>query len=128
MLYVLQMTFNKQVDQRGRVVHGQESLDWIKRQGFPKNEIQIQCFPLYSLLLALNQTTVNFLSLDVEGDELYVLKTIPFDKVDIKMMTVEHNNQRTPPSVLIQYLRDKGYIDIQRLGVDVIFRKKIIRW
>ena len=43
-------------------------------------EIQIQCFPLYSLLLALNQTRVDFLSLDIEGYELSVLKTIPFEK------------------------------------------------
>ena len=51
-------------------------------------EIQIQCFPLYSHLLALNQTKVDFLNLDIEGDELSVLKTIPFEKVDIAMISV----------------------------------------
>ena len=33
---------------------------------------QIQCFPLYSLLLAVGNRTVNYLSLDIEGAELQV--------------------------------------------------------
>ncbi|KAA0203323.1 hypothetical protein HAZT_HAZT000366, partial [Hyalella azteca] len=46
--------------------------------------IAVQCLPLYSLLLALNVTTVHYFSLDVEGFELEVLKTIPWDKIDIQ--------------------------------------------
>ena len=45
----------------------------------------MQCFPLYSILLALNQLTVDFFSLDIEGDELRVLQTIPFDKVRVQL-------------------------------------------
>lgn len=48
-----------------------------------------QCFPLYSLLLALGSPTVDFLSLDVEGPELEVLETIPWTKVDIRAISVE---------------------------------------
>ena len=44
----------------------------------------VQCLPVYTLLLAMGNPTVDFFSLDVEGAELNVLKTIPFDKVDIK--------------------------------------------
>ena len=50
----------------------------------------IPCFPLETLLLALKQKTVDFFSLDVEGVELEVLKTIPFDKIDIKVLAVEY--------------------------------------
>ena len=46
---------------------------------------EVQCLPLYSILLALNTTTVDYFSLDVEGAELGVLKTIPWDKVNIKV-------------------------------------------
>ena len=45
----------------------------------------VQCFPFYSILLAVNRTRVDFFSLDVEGHELPVLKTIPFHKVDIRV-------------------------------------------
>jgi hypothetical protein len=34
--------------------------------------IHIQCFPLYSLLLAVGNRTLNYLSLDIEGAELQV--------------------------------------------------------
>lgn len=33
---------------------------------------RVKCFPLYSLLLAINTTKVDLLSLDVEGAELQV--------------------------------------------------------
>lgn len=48
--------------------------------------VSIQCFPLYSVLLAANQTRVDFFSLDIEGHELRVLKTIPWHKVDIRVI------------------------------------------
>ncbi len=35
--------------------------------------------------MALDNPTIDYFSLDVEGSELAVLKTIPFDKVDIKV-------------------------------------------
>jgi hypothetical protein len=41
---------------------------------------EAQCFPLYSLLKAINVTTVDYFSLDVEGAELSILKTIPWHK------------------------------------------------
>ena len=47
--------------------------------------IPVQCFPIYSILKALNRTTVDYFSLDIEGDELSVLKTIPWKSIDIKV-------------------------------------------
>jgi len=47
--------------------------------------VKIQCLPLFSILSALNQTIIDYLSLDVEGSELEVLKTIPFKSLDIKV-------------------------------------------
>jgi hypothetical protein len=45
----------------------------------------IQCLPLYSILLALGNPTVHCFSLDIEGAEFPVLKTIPWEKVDIQV-------------------------------------------
>jgi FkbM family methyltransferase len=58
-------------------------IDEFKKSDSEPGLISVQCFPLYSILLALNRTTVDFFSLDVEGFELEVLRTIPWDKVDI---------------------------------------------
>ncbi len=53
------------------------------------NLITLQCFPIYSILLAIGQTNVDFFSLDVEGHELRILKTIPWEKVNIKVRTAK---------------------------------------
>jgi FkbM family methyltransferase len=47
---------------------------------------KVQCFPLYSILLAVGRTEIDFLELDVEGSEYKILKTIPWHKVDIKVI------------------------------------------
>jgi len=47
--------------------------------------VQVQCFPIYSILSALNRTTVDYFSLDIEGDELDVLRTIPWKSVHIQV-------------------------------------------
>ena len=45
----------------------------------------VRCFPLSSLLIAANLTKIDFLSLDLEGLELKVLKTVKWDMHDIKV-------------------------------------------
>ena len=47
--------------------------------------ISVQCFPLYSILLAVNRTSIDYLSLDVEGHELRILKTVPWYKLNVKV-------------------------------------------
>ncbi|XP_060605156.1 protein Star-like [Ruditapes philippinarum] len=127
--YPAVMTFNKAFN-RGRVVHDQEAKNWIKKQNIPKDEVHIQCFPLYSILLALDQLTVDFFSLDVEGDELNILKTIPWGEVNIKMLTVEYVHDVGSSAGLKSYVEKQGYDSMLKVsrwdgGVnDIIFRKK----
>ena len=49
------------------------------------NYVEVQCFPLQSLLRAANLTSIDYFSLDVEGLELKILKTFPFKDFDIKV-------------------------------------------
>ncbi|XP_069179596.1 protein Star-like [Procambarus clarkii] len=51
---------------------------------------KVQCFPLYSYLLALDVTLMDFLSLDIQGNEWEVIKSLPMDKVKVRAMAVEH--------------------------------------
>jgi len=53
--------------------------------------LDIDCVPISDLLNKHNVNTVDYLSIDVEGLELSILKTIEFDKVFIKCLTVENN-------------------------------------
>lgn len=46
---------------------------------------KVQCFPLYSILLAIGRTEIDYFSLDVEGSEYKILETVPWNKVDIQV-------------------------------------------
>ncbi|XP_047500828.1 uncharacterized protein LOC125046874 [Penaeus chinensis] len=50
----------------------------------------VQCLPLASLLLALNISHVQFVSLDVEGAEPAILDTFPWQDIAVDVWLVEH--------------------------------------
>ena len=53
-------------------------------------KIKVQCFPLQAILKAMNLPIVNYFSLDIEGPEYEVLKTLEFSKLsDILVLGVE---------------------------------------
>ncbi len=73
-----------------------------------KGALQVPCYPLFSLLLYLNITTVDYFSLDVEGVELDILKTIPFDKLDIHILSVEYGHGNKDQ--IKYFMETQGYV------------------
>ena len=65
-------------------------LRYVKKQPSFQSDVTVQCFPLFSIMSALGVKTVDYFSLDVEGPELDILETIPFDKLYIKVFSVEY--------------------------------------
>jgi len=55
----------------------------------PDSETKVTCLPLTSILLALNSPSVHYFSLDVEGAEAKILRTIDWSKVDIWLLDME---------------------------------------
>ncbi|XP_038109752.1 protein Star isoform X1 [Culex quinquefasciatus] len=49
---------------------------------------RVKCFPVYTLMLAVNRTSIDVMSLGCQGQELQILQTIPFDRVHIKVITI----------------------------------------
>ena len=49
---------------------------------------KVICFPFFGILSAVGNPVVDFFSLDVEGAELPILKTIPWSKVNIKVVNI----------------------------------------
>lgn len=80
-----------------------------KNEDVTKRYVDVQCFPLYTYLLAMNRTTVDYFSLDVEGSELEVLKTIPFDKVNIRTLSVEWTHVKEGKEEIKKYMEALGY-------------------
>lgn len=117
---------------RGRLIDGSAALEWVRQQAMQVWLMEVQCFPLFSLLLALNQTRVDYFSLDVEGLELEVLQTIPWELVDIHVMTVEFSHGGMGKEELRTFVEGKGYeviAEVKRddyLANDLVFKK--INW
>ncbi|CAL8144909.1 unnamed protein product [Orchesella dallaii] len=78
--------------------------------------LTVQCIPLYTILTALNITQVDYLSLDVEGLELEILKTVPFDKIMFKFLTIEHWSIPGGRKALQTFMESKGYVFIKELN------------
>ena len=76
--------------------------------------VPIPCYPFYSLMLALNSTKVDYFSLDIEGAEYPVLASLPFDKVDVSVLSVEIRHGRSPSDTKAM-MRGKGYHAAQEL-------------
>lgn len=75
--------------------------------------IEAQCLPLISLLMAANLTTIDYFSLDVEGKDLSVLKSIPWHNVDIKV-----RNTRRRYKELIKFPIKQSFMEILYFGVN----------
>lgn len=113
----------KQAFNQGRI--SQNQLDDQNRAG----SVQVQCFPIYSILAALNRTVVDYFSLDIEGDELAVLKTIPWNNVRIQTLSVEFIHDKEGKDQIKEYMTQQGYevvkevTDPNWLANDFIFNK-----
>ncbi|CAL4071388.1 unnamed protein product, partial [Meganyctiphanes norvegica] len=51
-----------------------------------------QCLPLYTLLKAIGKDHVDLISLDVEGAEMGVLKSLPWHKMTVDVWMIEHRS------------------------------------
>ena len=109
--------------------------------GVMKEKVALQCFPLYSVLRALNKTTIDFLSLDVEGAEYEILAST-FERDTVRKSKAENQEDLAfnvatiettyldkqefyRSSCEMKYLmRRNGYTLHRRLGEDVIYIHK----
>ncbi|ELU01750.1 hypothetical protein CAPTEDRAFT_195179 [Capitella teleta] len=60
---------------------------------FYQADIPVQCYSLPSILDALEVSEIDYLSLDVEGSETGILRTIPFDRLHIDVISVDFRAQ-----------------------------------
>ena len=103
-----------------------------------RRTIKMQCFPLATIVYALGNPKIDYLSLDIEGAELEILKTIPFDKLNIQLISVEiirkklndnvSGNQADHFDDIVTFLEQNGYKllrsmphTLERLSFEVFF-------
>ncbi len=60
-------------------------------------------------MLAAGLTRVDFMRLDVEGFELKVLKTIPFDKIAFRVISLDLIITHEGRNATVDYLESQGF-------------------
>ena len=103
----------------------QEHLERIKseiqRYGGEVNLIKVKSIQLNTILEENNIDKVDYLSIDTEGSELSVLKSVDLNKYPIRVISAESNNTDVK-----KYLVDKEYRFITNVCNDDIFVKDTI--
>ncbi len=89
-----------------------------KRHDIEKREIEVDCFTFASVIEKYNVKNIDFLSVDTEGGELDILKSVDFDKTPVKVISVENNYYGDE---IRDYLEGEGFIAVGTFKVDEIY-------
>ena len=81
------------------------------------------CLSFYSILLALGNPVVDYLSLDIEGAELPVLKAIPWHRVHIKVVSIECGLIDSCLDIG-NFMQSVGYFFVVQHRQDIILTRK----
>lgn len=92
-----------------------------ERFGVPSTIIEVDCFPFNDLMAQNGITHIDFLSIDTEGNEYTILKSIDWNKVKIDVIALEDNYHDPRFAELLQ---QQGYECVARLCQDCIFARK----
>lgn len=107
--------------------------DMVEYNANGKSIIQVKTYNITKILVERGVTNIDYCSIDTEGGEIEILKSIDFSKINIRLFTVEVNykeenrvrkffNQITKNSVE-SFLESKGYKYLTTLGCDVVYCK-----
>lgn len=93
----------------------------VERHGGEAKNITVQTKKLQTVLDEVGVTEVDYCSIDTEGSELKVLKSLDFDRTNVKIFTVENNYSS---GEVHDFLTSKGYIQHSKLHWDDVYIKK----
>lgn len=102
--------------------------DRVKQESLVNNKetykiAYIPCFPLYSILKAIDVKKVDYFSLDVEGGELNVIQSIPFDEIDIKSFTIEWPGNADNRNKILEIMKKNDFQLLKDDGQDLYLIK-----
>jgi FkbM family methyltransferase len=69
---------------------------------------------------------IDYMSLDVEGSEIDILKSFPFDKYCVKYATIETNNDKAKEKEMEEFMIKRGYKFEGHQEVDHIFTNSCV--
>jgi FkbM family methyltransferase len=92
----------------------------VNHYGGNINRIKMLVHKLQTILEKNNITEVDYCSIDTEGSEFNIIKSIDYDKSNIKIFSIENNYGDTE---IKDFLESKGYTLYKKIQWDDIFIK-----
>lgn len=93
--------------------------EYKRYNGIPRTE-KVKVLQLQTVLDKKNIKKIDYLSVDTEGSEVSILKSIDFNKVEVTLISVEQNYEREPfDEILTPY----GYKFLTKVACDVFYAK-----
>lgn len=107
------------VEESYHPLHAQRIASELQEWGGSTRLTTVPCFTLTDTLLAHDMPVVDYMSLDVEGAEMRVLRGIDFDRITVKVMTIEDNYGQE--AELDELLLPRGFAKLGRVSHDLIY-------
>lgn len=101
--------------------HKERILGEVNHFGGKIHNIKVPVRKLQSILDEFKIKEIDFCSIDTEGSEFNIIKSIDFDKTLIKVFIIENNYKET---FIEEFLSNKGYVLYTKLEWDDVFIKK----
>jgi FkbM family methyltransferase len=99
-------------------------MDAETKKKYTKNSVvYVPCFSLYTILKAIEVDKIDYFSLDIEGGEYDVLKSIDFNKLNIRSFTIEHNGVKEPKKNIKNLMAENNYKLLKEDGQDFYYIK-----
>lgn len=95
-----------------------------KQHGGSYAIIKVPCYTINGVLENNQIFSIDFCSIDTEGSEFAILKSINFNKFSFSTFSIEWNYGNNKEVVL--FMQQKGYKVLCRIGCDIIFVQKNI--
>ena len=92
-----------------------------------KKKIKVKAYKLNTLLNDFKISQVDYLNIDVEGNELKVISSFDFEKFQPKLISIEqnvYNSEKLFDDECHKFLSAKGYFLTSKIGVTCIYLDK----
>jgi len=91
----------------------------ISTYGGSKRVIDVPGYNINELLLTHGIKNIDYCSIDTEGNEFEILKTIHFNEIRIEVFTIENNYGK---SDIRDFMEGNGYRMIRKLSCDEVYQ------
>ena len=100
--------------------HAMRVDDWIFKFNATYELVTIDVLNINEILNQTESFDIDFLSMDIEGNELEILKAIDWKKFNIKVVLVENNDNEC---TFRNFMKTVDYNFITRIGFDDVYAK-----